>query len=703
MTQIYDGAKRLYEEGFSILPLRQCSKKPRVPWKDLQNRTATEEEIDQWWTEDPSGNVGVITGHGYCVVDADSEEAAKWVDKNLPRTPWRVKTGRGWHYYFSVVWQIRNIVNESGKVDIRGIGGYVVAPPSIHEDGSVYTWHRDPGTEGWSVEDLPRLTMDNARSIEALGVPDFSKSNSPSKSQNEIDLNSVKLKAKPVPVAVGGRNNAAASLVGQWISDGLDESQVWEKLSDWNSTNPEPLSDSEIATVMRSIQKIDKKNREIAEPIPRKINVVITQSKDSIPNLKPPGILGELFDWHIETSRHPNKILAAQCSLAFGSVVLGRRYVTSQNNYPMIYFLTVGKSTTGKEHGKKVLERALVASGLERLIGGRGYTSPAAVLSELRDKPNHVAIIDEFGDYFEACKAVGNSHRKEAISTLVEVFSCGGGTLRQAAYSQMGLTDKQRMAIQKINIESPSITLFCLTQPNRFYDSIGDGDIANGFLGRLLVMDMKAERKPGRLTGRLGDPPSALIDWAKSASDSHSEIIDLNANSFDSSPEEKVIGISDDALSEFEKFEIEKISLQDGLEASGLEVIVGRMHEVSMRLSGILACSVNIEKPMVNNGIAKWANNYCRYSFNALVEAAKQNLSSTDYGKNRQKILQAIFESGDRGMTTREINRRFKGFKPKERSEIMRDLEDNSEVSFGEIKHKSAGRPRVAWVGLEDS
>ena len=690
--EIFDGAKRLYEEGFSVLPLGKFSKRPRIAWKEFQNRTATESEIDGWWGEEPAGNVGVVTGRGYCVVDADSAEAAAWIDAHLPRTPWRVKTGRGWHFYYSANWRGKNIVNEKGKVDIRGVGGYVVAPPSIHENGHVYTWHREPGTEGWGVDDLPPLTRDNVSAIEALGVPDFSKTG--------FDLSSVQVKTNPTPVSVGGRNNAAASLVGQWLNEGLDQSQIWEKLSDWNQSNPEPLPDSEIATVMRSIQKIDQKTREISEPIPRKINVVITPSTDSIPNLKPPGVLGDLFEWHIETSRHPNNVLAAQSALAFGSVVLGRRYVTAQNNYPMVYFLTVGKSTTGKEHGKKTLERALVASGLERLIGGRGYTSPAAVLSELRDKPNHVAIIDEFGDYFEACKAVGNSHRKEAISTLVEVFSSGGGTLRQAAYSQMGLTDKQRSAVQKINIESPSITLFCLTQPNRFYDSIGDGDIANGFLGRLLVADMRAARKPGRLTGRLGDPPGNLIAWAKAATATGT--IDLNAESFEVAPDEKVIGISDNALEEFERFEIEKIKIQDTLESSGLEVIVGRMHEISMRLAGIVACSVDINRPVVTREIATWANNYCRWSFGALVEAAKKNLSTTDYGKNRQKVLQAIFESGSKGLTTREINRRFKGFKPKERAEIMRDLQENSEVYFGEVKHKSAGRPRVAWVGVDD-
>ena len=82
------------------------------------------------------------------VIDADGEEAlAKLRDLStrlgqLPRGP-RVKTARGWHGYFSIDSPIASRKIE-GVIDIKSDGGYVVAPPSVHPSGIVYTWQPPP-------------------------------------------------------------------------------------------------------------------------------------------------------------------------------------------------------------------------------------------------------------------------------------------------------------------------------------------------------------------------------------------------------------------------------------------------------------------------------------------------------------------------------------------------------------------------------
>src|SRR5262249_39423659 len=53
-----------------------------------------------------------------------------------------VKTGTGWHLYF--LWpptvEIRNSASKIGEgLDVRGDGGYVLAPGSVHPSGAIYT------------------------------------------------------------------------------------------------------------------------------------------------------------------------------------------------------------------------------------------------------------------------------------------------------------------------------------------------------------------------------------------------------------------------------------------------------------------------------------------------------------------------------------------------------------------------------------
>ena len=67
----------------------------------------------------------------------------------LPATV-EVITGRGRHCYFRIG-EHGAIKNSAGQIapglDVRGDGGYVLAPPSIHPSGRAYTWSVDCARE----------------------------------------------------------------------------------------------------------------------------------------------------------------------------------------------------------------------------------------------------------------------------------------------------------------------------------------------------------------------------------------------------------------------------------------------------------------------------------------------------------------------------------------------------------------------------
>lgn len=134
--------------GFSIIPLKEKDKIPLLPsWLAFQIDRATREEIGQWWRTWPKANIGIVTGavSGIVVIDADSPEAAanlKPILGELTHVP-IVATGKGFHLYFK---HPGNTMNNKAailpKVDFRGDGGYVVAPPSIHSSGKEYEWKK---------------------------------------------------------------------------------------------------------------------------------------------------------------------------------------------------------------------------------------------------------------------------------------------------------------------------------------------------------------------------------------------------------------------------------------------------------------------------------------------------------------------------------------------------------------------------------
>ena len=113
--------------------------------------------LSEWFEKSRETNIGVATGRGLAVIDSDGPEGEKSLaaleDKyGKPPPTATVLTGRGRHLYFSTPLDAK-IRNRSGAgalapgVDVRGEGGFVVAPPSLHANGNRYEWLVGQGPE----------------------------------------------------------------------------------------------------------------------------------------------------------------------------------------------------------------------------------------------------------------------------------------------------------------------------------------------------------------------------------------------------------------------------------------------------------------------------------------------------------------------------------------------------------------------------
>jgi hypothetical protein len=78
------------------------TKKPALTsWKELQERHATDEEIQQWFGNDSPNSIGIVTGvtSGIAVVDLDSHEAVEFARSNDFHPTPLVRTEKGYHAY----------------------------------------------------------------------------------------------------------------------------------------------------------------------------------------------------------------------------------------------------------------------------------------------------------------------------------------------------------------------------------------------------------------------------------------------------------------------------------------------------------------------------------------------------------------------------------------------------------------------------
>ena len=126
--KLHDELQHYSSLGLTIIPLKFRSKRPVVRWGNGWNPSI--EQLQSYFTI--PANVGVLCGKSLAVIDCDSDKAYfDFITTHaLPPDCPVVKTGRGYHVWVKPKKPIRS--QRVGSIEIKCLGSYVVAPPSIH-------------------------------------------------------------------------------------------------------------------------------------------------------------------------------------------------------------------------------------------------------------------------------------------------------------------------------------------------------------------------------------------------------------------------------------------------------------------------------------------------------------------------------------------------------------------------------------------
>lgn len=148
-----DAALDYAKRGLAVFPLAEGTKIPCIQGGFTQ-ATTDEEQIRLFWSTRPRCNIGIATGgmsNGLVVIDVDLDND-KGEDGYVTLNGWESEHGElpegacattprgGMHLYFVSDEPYSSSVNKDLGIDVRADGGFVVAPPSVREDGRQYEW-----------------------------------------------------------------------------------------------------------------------------------------------------------------------------------------------------------------------------------------------------------------------------------------------------------------------------------------------------------------------------------------------------------------------------------------------------------------------------------------------------------------------------------------------------------------------------------
>lgn len=246
--------------GWPVFPCREREKAPKIAkahgGNGCHDATTDAATIRAWWTRWPNANPGVATGGplGLLVVDVDGPEGEHALQAfgPLPVTV-EVKTGKGRHLYFHAPpAAARCTTRELGPMlDTRGSGGYVLAPPSVHPDGLVYTFVEGRGPHDVEVAPLPAALVE--RLSRPATVPSIPRAGRPARARarttvERADVLQFRAWLAKVPTGLrdGDGRKATAYRIAARGLETLGEAHVRAVLAAWNRGNAEPLSDTDL-------------------------------------------------------------------------------------------------------------------------------------------------------------------------------------------------------------------------------------------------------------------------------------------------------------------------------------------------------------------------------------------------------------------------------------------------------------------------
>lgn len=231
-------------EGLSFFPIPFKSKQAVIEWKFLQERLPTGAEVSQWFNGNPS-NIAVVCGRvsgNLVILDCDSQEKfaelAAIICQHMGiediREFTRIsKTSKGYHIWLRTKEPVKS--QKFPQLDIKGEGGYIIAPPSVHPFGDVYEF----------INDKPIVKVDN---LKLIGIDIEQKPDEPSNQPGWVS----QLLADGT--SEGQRNDSAAKLAG-YFRNTLPQDVTERIMLDWNTRSTPPLPEREVLQVIASVYR----------------------------------------------------------------------------------------------------------------------------------------------------------------------------------------------------------------------------------------------------------------------------------------------------------------------------------------------------------------------------------------------------------------------------------------------------------------
>lgn len=686
-----------------------CAPGEKVPLRGLKWReeaTLDPAKITAWWTEVPDANVAIATGgtvSGLYVVDVDSPDFDR---SRLPETLIACTPRGGWHFYYASEVALGNTAGKLATgVDTRGVGGYVLAPPSRSKTGHSYTWANEvdpqqlPDWISSSVKteapppqvqiimpprEPPPVDGGSHYGLRALTEECEKIRNAAEGTRNNV-LNTSAFK---IWTLVGGGEiaeaTAYAELESAAVACGLEQHEIRATLaSAFRAGVASPRSRPEQTQVRvthvrgfdvhTTIRDLEDAERETGAPVPVQPDEAMTmvlkeayapeaRLKNMLETAGPnqvalfeqaksiharlcalPGLPGAYLRWTKETARYHQPALEIGSLLALGAMLGGRKY-NMDGTTTTSYIAAIGATGDGKGHAQGALNTLLRASW-SSLLGPSDFSSSASTITRIGEATaeGHAIgfVIDEYGPALSAIMDKRSMHQSALRGIILKLATAGTGDYSAPQSLARGGKD--------MLINAPCLVIFGSTTPSTLHEALGRASVDDGFLGRHLFFETAPTLPLRNKKAGVVVPTTELVEYVKAIREAHDEWrrslprdIDGPNGTAISMYEPENVAMEDVAFHIIDNFNDETDDFRRKSKDPMASALMARLAEHATRIAMILAIMLDHRRPVITEDIALLSVDIARYCGAVLNLSLTMHAAENDFERERKKLIRYL-------------------------------------------------------------
>jgi hypothetical protein len=227
----------------------------------------------------------------------------------------------------------------------------------------------------------------------------------------------------------------------------------------------------------------------------------------------------------------------------------------------------------------------------------------------LDKNPCFVSVLGEFGlTLQQMCSPNANGAQVMLKKVLLDIYAKSGWskTLRSSVYSD---SDKNTKSIQ-----APNVTIFGESNPEKFYEGLDAGIIAEGLLPRFSIFEYTGPR-PDSNPSAFAPPPDGLVRY----------FAGLAAVAMQSQQARTCSPVQLDRYAlpllgnggEFDRYATDEINAEQGDVSKQLW---NRAHLKALKMAALIAVGANPYQPIVTREIADWSIDLVRNDISKLLK-----------------------------------------------------------------------------------